>query len=172
MEQPVKCTLRPWKETDLDNLVKFAGNYLVAKNMSDAFPHPYTRQDGEKFIAMALQLQPARLFVIDINGQAVGSIGFFPQTDIHVKNAEMGYWLAQEFWGKGIMTEAVEQLVTYAFENFEITRIFARPFGTNKASQRVLEKSGFILEACFKKALFKHGEYLDEMIYACRKSGF
>ena len=172
MEKTLKCTLRPWNESDLDNLVKFAGNYLVAKNMSDAFPHPYTRRDGEKFIATALQLEPARLFAIDVNGQAVGSIGFFPQTDIHAKNAEMGYWLAQEYWGQGIMAEAVEQLVNYAFENFDITRIFARPFGTNRASQRVLEKSGFTLEACFKKALFKHGEFIDEMIYARRKIGF
>jgi [ribosomal protein S5]-alanine N-acetyltransferase len=172
MEKTLKCTLRPWNESYLDNLVKFAGNYLVAKNMSDAFPHPYTRKDGEKFIAMALQVQPPRLFAIDVNGQAVGSIGFFPQTDIHAKNAEMGYWLAQEYWGQGIMVEAVEQLVNYAFENFDITRIFARPFGTNRASQRVLEKSGFTLETCFKKALFKHGEFIDEMIYARRKKGF
>jgi RimJ/RimL family protein N-acetyltransferase len=166
----MKCILRPWNETDIDNLVKFAGNYNIFKNMSDAFPHPYTLQDGEKFIATALQLQPARLFAIEVNGQAVGSIGFFPQSDIHAKNAEMGYWLAQEYWGQGIMTEAVEQLAEYAFEVFDINRIFARPFGTNKASHRVLEKSGFVLEACFEKTLFKQGEFLDEKIYARRKN--
>ena len=167
----MKCTIRPWKETDIDNLVKYANNFDIAKNLTNAFPYPYTRQDGEKYIASALQIQPAIIFAIDINGQAVGSIGFFPQQDIHAKNAEMGYWLAQEFWGQGIMTEAVNQLVEYAFEMFDITRIFARPFGTNTASQRVLEKSGFTLEACFKKAIYKHGEFIDEMIYAKRNTG-
>lgn len=172
MEQSVKCTLRPWKESDLDNLVKHANNYHVAKNLTNAFPYPYTRQDGEKYISSTLQIEPARLFAIDVKGQAVGSIGFFPQSDIHAKNAEMGYWLAQEYWGQGIMTEAVEKLVEYAFGKFDITRIYAGPFGTNKASQRVLEKSGFTLEACFKKALFKHGKFIDEMIYARRKNDF
>lgn len=167
----MNSTIRPWKETDIDNLVKYANNYNIAKNMTDAFPHPYTRQDGERFITAAIQTQPAILFAIDVNGQAVGSIGFFPQSDIHAKNAEMGYWLAQEYRGQGIMTQAVNKLVEYAFDNFDITRIFARPFGTNTASQRVLEKSGFTLEACFKKALFKHGEFIDEMIYAKRKEG-
>lgn len=167
----MKCTIRPWKETDIDNLVKYANNFNIAKNMTDAFPHPYTRQDGEKFITSAIQTHPARLFAIDVDGQAVGSIGFFPQQDIHAKNAEMGYWLAQEYRGQGIMPEAIKQVVEYAFETFDITRIFARPFGTNRASQRVLEKSGFTLEACFKKALFKHGEFIDEMIYAKRKAG-
>jgi len=166
----MKCTLRPWKESDLDNLVKYAGDFNIAKNMSDAFPHPYTRQDGEKFIAMALGIKPARLFAIDVQGQAIGSIGFFPQSDIHAKNAEMGYWLAREYWRQGIMVEAVEQLVEYAFATFEITRIYARSFGTNKASQRVLEKSGFTMEATFEKALFKHGEFIDEKIYARRKT--
>jgi len=165
----MKCTLRPWKETDLDNLVKFADNLNVAKNLTDAFPHPYTRQDGEKFIASAIENTPTRLFAIDVNGQAVGSIGIYPQSDIHAKNAEMGYMLSQVYWGQGIMTEAVRQLVEYAFQTFDITRIFARPFGTNKSSQRVLEKSGFALEARFEKTLFKHGEFIDELVYAKRK---
>lgn len=165
----MKCTLRSWSETDLDDLVKFANNFNIAKNMTDAFPYPYTREDGEKFIASACQLKPARLFAIVVAGQAVGSIGIFPQADIHAKNAEMGYWLSEDFWGQGIMPEAIGQLVEYGFKAFDLTRIFARPFGTNKASQRVLEKAGFTLEARFEKALFKQGEYLDELIYAIRK---
>jgi len=165
----MKCTIRPWKETDLDDLVKFAGNLNIAKNLTDAFPHPYTRQDGERFIATAIENGPTKFFAIDVNGQAVGSIGIFPQSDIHAKNAEIGYMLSQEYWGQGIMIEAVRQLVEYAFETFDITRIFARPFGTNKSSQRVLEKSGFALEAHFEKTLFKHGEFIDELVYAKRK---
>jgi len=88
----MKCTLRPWKETDIDNLVKFANNYNIAKNLTDTFPHPYTQQDGMKFITTAIQMQPTRLFAIDVNGEAVGSVGIFPQTDIHAKKCGNGLY--------------------------------------------------------------------------------
>jgi RimJ/RimL family protein N-acetyltransferase len=93
-----------------------------------------------------------------------------PQADIHKKNAELGYWLAEPYWGKGIVSNAVKEIVTYGFENFDIDRIFARPFGTNIGSQKVLEKAGFILEGTFKNTLYKNGVYLDELIYAVRKN--
>jgi RimJ/RimL family protein N-acetyltransferase len=109
---------------------------------------------------------PTKVFAIDVNGEAVGSIGVFPQTDIHEKNAEMGYWLAEEYWGQGIMTKAIQEIVDYGFRTFDIIRIFARPFSTNLKSQRVLEKVGFTFEARLKSALFKNGEFMDEIIYA------
>lgn len=99
----------------------------------------------------------------------MGSIGIFPQSDIHAKNAEIGYWLSEQYWGHGIMSRAIAQLADYGFRSFDITRIFARPFETNKASQRALERAGFTLEARFDKVLFKNGEFLDELIYAKRK---
>jgi RimJ/RimL family protein N-acetyltransferase len=109
---------------------------------------------------------PTKVFAIDVNGEAVGSIGIFPQKDIHAKSAEMGYWLAEEFWGKGVIPKAIQKIVDYGFRTFDIVRIFTRPFSTNINSQRVLEKAGFTLEARLEKAIFKNGEYLDEMIYA------
>jgi RimJ/RimL family protein N-acetyltransferase len=109
---------------------------------------------------------PIKVFAIEVDGEAVGSIGIFPQSDIHEKNAEMGYWLAEEFWGQGIMTKAIQEMVVYGFRAFDIVRIFARPFSTNLKSQRVLEKAGFKLEASLGKALFKNGEFMDELIYA------
>jgi RimJ/RimL family protein N-acetyltransferase len=78
----------------------------------------------------------------------------------------MGYWLAEEYWGLGIMTEAVKQTIEHSFKSFDITRIFARPFSTNLASQRVLEKAGMKLEARFEKTLFKNGQFLDELVYS------
>lgn len=161
-------SLRPWDISDLGSLVKFANNFKIAKNMTDRFPHPYSAADGKAFIALATQDSPVHIFAIDIMGQAAGGIGLHPQADIHRKNAELGYWLAEPFWGKGITCRAVKQIVDYGFRTFDIDRIFARPFGTNKASQRVLEKAGFILEARFEKTLFKNGEYLDELVYAIR----
>jgi RimJ/RimL family protein N-acetyltransferase len=156
----------------LENLVKYANNWNVAKNLTDAFPHPYTEADGKLFITKAIQRFPTQIFVIDKEGQAIGGIGVHPQTDIHRKNAELGYWLAQPFWGQGIVSEAVKQIVDYAFYTFEFDRIFARPFGTNLASQKVLGKNNFKLEARFEKTLFKNGEYLDELVYAIRRGNW
>lgn len=161
--------LRKWTEDDLDSLVKHANNFNIAKFLTNQFPYPYTRQDGENYLSFASKENPTQLFAIEINGEAVGSIGLFPQSDIHAKNAEMGYWLSEDYWGQGIMTQAIRELVRYGFEAFDINRIYARPFGTNKGSQRVLEKAGFTLEAKFSKVLFKNGEYLDELVYAVRK---
>ena len=162
-------TLRSWKSSDLESLVKHADNFNIAKFMTDGFPFPYTKENGITFIQFALKDDPIHIFAIDINGEAVGGIGIHPQTDIQRKNAELGYWLSEEYWGTGIISRAIPQALDFAFKNFEINRVFARPFGTNQASQRVLEKAGFKLEAKLEKTLFKNGEYVDELIYGFRK---
>lgn len=161
--------LRPWEETDLHSLVKYASNPAVAANMTDLFPHPYTEAHGYAFIRMARSQEPRHILCIEVNGEAAGSIGLHRQSDIHRMNMELGYWLAEPFWGKGIVTEAVRQMVVYGFAHWDVQRIFARPFGTNIASQRVLEKAGFRLEARFEKTLLKNGVYLDELVYAVRR---
>jgi RimJ/RimL family protein N-acetyltransferase len=112
---------------------------------------------------------PQHIFAIDVNGEAIGGIGIHQQQDIMRKNAELGYWLAQPFWGNGIITRAIPQIVDYGFKTFDITRIFARPFSNNLRSIRVLEKCGFIHEATFKKTIWKNDEFLDEHFYAIRK---
>jgi RimJ/RimL family protein N-acetyltransferase len=109
------------------------------------------------------------LFAIDVNGLAVGGIGIHPQQDIYRKNAELGYWLAEEYWGRGILSSLLPDIVHYAFENFDIDRVFAKPFNTNLASQKVLVKAGFILEAKIERSIIKNGERLDELIYSIRK---
>lgn len=157
-------TLRKFRELDLENLVKYANNYNIAKFLTNGFPHPYTKEDGKNFLSIAIP-HPC-IFTIDVAGEAVGSIGLFLQTDIHEKSAELGYWLAEPFWGKGMITQAIREVVEYGFKTFDIVRIYARPFSTNLASQRVLEKAGFAYEARLKKALYKNGEILDEIIYA------
>ncbi|MGZ3850250.1 MAG: GNAT family N-acetyltransferase [Flavisolibacter sp.] len=165
----VPFRIRPWQIADLDSLVKHANNWNVAKNLTDKFPHPYKEKDGSAFIEFALKDKPVHIFAITVAEQAVGGIGIHPQTDIHCKNAELGYWLAEPFWGKGIITAAIKQVVDFAFATYDICRVFARPFGTNLASQKVLEKNHFILEGRFEKVLFKNGEYLDELVYAVRR---
>lgn len=158
--------LRKWDEADLNSLVKYADNQNVAKWLTNTFPHPYTYEDGKSFLSTVSNDDPVKVFAIAVNGEAVGSIGIFPQTGIHEKSAEIGYWLAEEYWGQGIMTKAIEEISEYGFQTFDIVRIFARPFSTNLNSGRVLEKAGFTLEARLKMALFKNGELMDELIYA------
>jgi ribosomal-protein-alanine N-acetyltransferase len=161
--------LRPWKISDLDRLVQLADNPKIAANLMDRFPHPYTREAGENFINMAISSQPESVLSILVDNEVAGGIGVHPQQDVYRKNAELGYWLAEEYWGKGIITEAIKLILPYAFENFDINRIFARPFGGNIASQKVLEKNGFHLEATLSGTFFKNGQYLDELIYGIRR---
>ncbi len=165
----MRFKLRPWNLSDLGQLVNYANNWNVAKYLTDQFPFPYTEDAGKSFIEMASKDNPVRIFAITLSDEAVGGIGIHPQQDIFKKNAELGYWLAEPFWGKGIMTTAVKEMLEYSFNNFEINRVFARPFGNNVGSQKVLEKAGFVLEARLSKVLFKNGEYLDELIYAVRR---
>jgi [ribosomal protein S5]-alanine N-acetyltransferase len=161
--------LRQWQSTDLTSLVKHANNFNIAKNLTDKFPFPYTEKDGIAFIHFATEDNGSKIFAIAVNDEAVGGIGIHPQPDVYQKNMELGYWLAEPFWGQGIITQAIKQTVDFAFANFEIDRVFARPYGPNTASQRVLEKAGFVLEGRLEKTFFKNNEYLDELIYAVRR---
>ena len=161
--------LRRWEMSDLKSLVKHANNSNIAKWLTNQFPNPYTEDDGKAFIELAIN-DKAKIFAIEINGEAAGSIGIFPQLDIHEKSAEIGYWLSEKYWGNGIISRAIEDIANYGFKTFDIIRIFARPFSSNTRSHRVLEKAGFRLEAVLKNALYKNDEYLDEMIYSKLRS--
>jgi RimJ/RimL family protein N-acetyltransferase len=147
-------------------MVQFANNPRIAENLRDGFPHPYTREDGLQFINRFMNDDPVRIFAIEYDHQPCGSIGILPQEDIHRRSAEVGYWLAEPFWGRGIATEAVRQIIEYGFRTWDINRIFACPYSTNSASQRVLEKAGMKYEARLIKAIWKNGKFLDELIYS------
>jgi RimJ/RimL family protein N-acetyltransferase len=126
--------LRPWAITDLGSLVKHANNWNVAKNMTDKFPFPYLERDGRNFIAFATQGEPIHIFAIEVGGQAVGGIGIHLQDDIHRRNAELGYWLAEPFWGQGIISAAIKQAVAFAFQTYDIDRPCCYWRGCCKAS--------------------------------------
>lgn len=164
-----KFTLRPFRSDDLASLVKHASDPTVAANLTDSFPHPFTEEAGRAFLSEANKPLPFRR-CIAIDGLACGAIGLHPKQDLWRRNMELGYWLANEHRGKGIMTEAIKQMVVAGFGMFqEITRIHAAPFGSNIASQRALEKAGFTLEACLRGTLVKNGVVEDELIYAVRR---
>ncbi len=162
-------TIRPWVLHDKPNLIQYANNPRIAGNMTDGFPYPYTADHAIGFLGMVMSTEPLRIFAIDVNGEAIGSIGLHPQNDIFKLNMELGYWIAEPYWKMGIATQAVRYMVDYGFKEFEVNRIFARPFARNSASCRVLEKVGFVLEAELAGTIIKNNLIEDERIYAIRR---
>lgn len=155
---------------DAQALALCANNPKIADNLTNAFPHPYTVDHAHTFIQMVMQHTPQRIMCIEVNGEVAGSIGLHPQSDIMERNMELGYFLSESYWGKGITTKAVREIVKYGFDQFDIDRIYARPFGSNIASQKVLEKAGFQFEARFHQTIFKRGRFEDELFYAIRRN--
>ncbi len=156
--------LRPWRADDLPALVKYANNRKVWSNLRDGFPHPYTEENGRAFIQSAA-LRPA-FFAIATPEEAVGSIGLSINEDVHRLTAELGYWLAEPYWGKGIMSQAVSRITEYAFESLGLVRVYAEPYAHNAASCKVLEKAGYALEGRLRKNAIKDGQIIDMFLYA------
>ena len=162
--------LRHWEMDDLSDLVTYANNPRIAQNLTDLFPHPYSREDGIAFIQMTKNLRDGVIFCVTVDDKVAGSIGIFIQKDIMRRNAELGYWIAEPFWGKGVCTIAVKLIVRYGFEHFDIDRIFARPYGRNIASQKVLMNADFGFEARFHKNIIKNGKLEDELFFGIRRT--
>lgn len=158
--------LREFTTEDAPRLAEIANNKKISDNLRDGFPHPYSIQDAETFIAMCLKRMPPQIFAIEYNGIYVGNIGLHKETDVYRKSAEIGYFLAEPYWNKGIMPVAVNMICDYGFKNLDIVRIHTGVFDYNLASQKVLEKCGFMKEAVFKKSIFKNGIICDEIRYA------
>jgi ribosomal-protein-alanine N-acetyltransferase len=161
-----RAFLRPWRPEDADDLVRHANNRRIWLNLRDGFPHPYTIADADRWLNLANAQPPTRNFAIVVEGEACGGIGLLPKDDVYFRSAEIGYWLGESYWGRGIVTEAVTAVVEYAFGAFEICRIYAGVFDYNKPSTRVLEKAGFTFEARLHKSVTKAGRTVDELIYA------
>jgi RimJ/RimL family protein N-acetyltransferase len=163
------CTIRPWRLDDAKSLAKHANNRKIWLAVRDAFPHPYTIQDAHEFIRRATEEEPATRFCVEVEGVAAGGIGVHPSQDVHRHTATVGYWLGEEFWGRGIMTEAVTAVTDFCFDHFALRRISAEVFANNPASARVLERAGFIFEGRLKNNVVKDGEVLDSLLYARTK---
>lgn len=167
----MECTLRAWKPEDKEKLAELLNNRNILKNLRDGIPFPYTAEDAEHFIRSMLSADKTQTFAFAItaNGETVGSIGAFRGNNIHAYTAELGYYIGERFWGKGIATCAVRQICDYIFKNTDIIRIFAEPFARNAASCRVLEKAGFQYEGTLRNNAVKNGSVLDMKLYAILK---
>ena len=160
------CEIRSWRSSDLDSLVEYANNRNIWIDLRDQFPHPYTTRDGRAFLKHTREQQPETAFAIAVGGEAVGGIGFQLQGDVERVSAEIGYWLGEPFWGRGIMTDALVALTEYAIVTHGLTRVYAVPFAWNTASCRVLEKAGYVLEGRLRRSAVKDGSITDQLQYA------
>jgi len=158
--------------SDARDLATALSNKKIQDNLRDGLPYPYTEQDGKEFISamLAANENDTFAFAITVNGKVIGSIGAFRQGNIHRQTAELGYYIAEEYWGKGIMTEAVKQLCDYVFSNTDIIRIYAEPFAYNIGSCRVLEKAGFQYEGTLRSNALKNGNVFDMKMYSKLKT--
>ena len=169
--QLTHALLRPWRPTDAESIALHANDRDVWRNMRDRFPHPYTVKDAKDWIAFVATVPPGTNFTFEVDGKAVGGISFEPLADVFRVGAEIGYWLARPYWGRGITTEAVRAVTDHAFLHFDFIRLQASVFSWNPASARVLEKAGYALEATNRRAMIKEGEIGDRWLYVRLRGG-
>lgn len=157
--------VREWRLDDLPALVKYADNPKIAVNLRDRFPSPYHEAAGRGWLELLQTATPVTAWAIEVEGEAAGSIGLQLQEDVERVSAELGYWLGEPFWGRGVTTDAVRAVTADAFDRFSLTRVFAMPFADNPGSIRVLEKAGFALEGRLPKSAIKNGVIRDQLLY-------
>lgn len=168
---PSGVVLRPFREGDAAAIVRHADNPRVARYLRERFPQPYTRQVAEGWIASTLREQPPLNLAITREDQVIGGVGMLPERDIHRVSAEVGYWVGETEWGRGIATCALQQLVTYAFDTFDqLNRLFAFVDEEHAASIRVLEKNGFRCEGRLIGAAILRGEIRNQFLYALTRA--
>ena len=161
----MKVILRQWKKSDAEALAKIANNKKIWNNVRDRLPYPYTKKDAKEWLSLVKQQKTVTTFCVEADGEMAGSVGFTIKDDVYRKSVEIGYFIGEAFWGRGIATEAIRQLIEYIQENRDIVRIYAEVFEYNKASMKVLEKNGFYLESIRKKAAVKNDTILDDYVW-------
>lgn len=158
--------VRDVRPEDASSHAAYADNPRVAANLRDVFPHPYCLADAERFLQSVTEQEPRTVFTIATESEAIGIIGLTLGEDVHRFTAELGYWLGEPFWGRGIMTDAVRVVVEHGFSELGLLRIYAEPYVGNLGSARVLEKAGFELEGRMRANVFKAGLVRDQFLYA------
>ena len=164
--QGTNFELRRWQLEDQESLVQNANNIKIWENLRDVFPHPYTMDEAEMWVSHCSKMEPLTEFAIAVDGWGVGGIGVIPGEDIYTHSAEIGYWLGESYWGRGIVSEAVQLIVKYAFSHLGYHRLNTGVMAHNSASRRILEKAGFNFEGTAYKAIFKNGKFIDEHRFA------
>lgn len=160
------CIVRDWAAGDLDSLVRHANNRRIWINLRDRFPYPYTEAAGRGFLTHVAHSAPTTVWAIEVDGEAAGGIGIVPMSDVERVSAEIGYWLGESCWNRGIVTDALRAVTAEAMQAFDLLRLFALPFADNRGSIRVLEKAGYVLEGHMRQSAIKDGVVRDQLLYA------
>ena len=160
------CGVRSFREADAAELARHANNRKVWLQLRDQFPHPYTIDDARSFITLARAGDPETMFAITVSDVAVGGIGVKLRDDVERCSAEVGYWLGEPYWGRGITTRALAAFTRFAFTAYDLERLYAVPFAVNPASCRVLQKAGYRLEGRMRRSAIKDGKVQDQLLYA------
>lgn len=161
------CVVRPWRIADKASLLRYADNERVSRALADRFPYPYTEANADAWLARSTSEEPPHSFAIEVGGEAVGGVGFDRLNEGERRlTAEIGYWLGEPFWGRGIATEALIAVTAHAFATTDLVRLQASVYSSNPASARVAEKAGYVREGTLGKAVIKRGQFLDVWLYA------
>lgn len=158
--------LREWWLDDAESLLKHANNPRISATMREIFPFPYTAGDALRFLTMVTSQHGSLFLAIERDEEAVGGIGIHPLDDVRRQTAEIGYWVSESYWGRGIATDAVQGSIPVAFRECNLLRLQAGVYSNNPASMRILEKCGFLREAIHRQAILKRGVVLDEVVFA------
>jgi ribosomal-protein-alanine N-acetyltransferase len=160
--------IKPWILSDAAELAAALSNKNIQDNLRDGIPFPYTKYNAEEYISVMISADKNNTFAfaVAVDNKVIGSISVFRKENIHRLTAELGYYISEEYWGRGIMTEAVNQICKYVFDNSDIIRIYAEVFARNSASCRVLEKAGFHYEGTLRNNAIKNGKIIDTKIYS------
>jgi ribosomal-protein-alanine N-acetyltransferase len=164
------CTIRPWRDSDAESLQRHANNRLVSMHLRDRFPFPYELEQARSFLGWVTKQASPAAWAIEVGGEAAGGIGVELHSDVERVSAEIGYWLGESTWGRGVATEAVTAVTAEAFRQFDITRLYALPFADHAASVRVLEKSGYVREGYLKQSAIKDGKIRDQLLFAAYRT--
>lgn len=160
-----KSVVRPWRLADAAAIAVHANNRSIWKHLRDAFPHPYSVTDAERYITSVASAVVPSSFVVEVEGDPAGSVGFRFRDDVERIGGEIGYWLGAKYWGRGIMTEVVQAMTPWALDQYHWVRVFALPFAGNVGSHRVLERAGYVLEGRMRRNAYKDGEVVDQLLY-------
>lgn len=160
------CIVRSWGPKDLEPLVRHANDRRVSEHLRDRFPFPYTIRDGRRFLTMVRRLPQSTVWAVEVDGEAAGGIGIEVGRDVERVSVEIGYWLGHARWGRGIGTAALIGVSRHVLEHYDLMRLFALPFAENRASVRVLEKAGYVLEGRLHQSAIKDGRVRDQLLYA------
>jgi len=164
-----RCVVRPWVDEDAASLHRHANARAVSLHLRDRFPYPYGMEQARSFLSWIGSQPTPTVWAIEVDGEAAGAIGIELRSDVERVSAEIGYWLGESVWGRGIATEALIAVTADVFSRFDLTRLYAVPFADHAASVRVLEKAGYVLEGHMRRSAIKDGVIRDQLLFAAYK---